>query len=890
MHSPKHMPGLADEIDKAIAAQRNTPEGNAKALAQLQAEAASNAKTGSPMMGAPVAKPGVAGTAPGGVPIGGGTPFTQNPNQSLASVNPVYQGGGGSAPIPATNSPVQTTQTQRSNAASTSTQAAQLATNIDAQNYQPFASSKESQGLKSEVDTAKQNKENAYAGIFTQPEQERIQAAENQATASYKPAVIQAEEAKAQGLPKDIVEAGQRGGFMNTQYAGAAALLPTQGGNFVGAGGVLDKISSAYDANIAQANANLSAAVEKAKYLTQQAIQTGDDAVLQDARQAYSDAQTEYYNGLALQRQYQVDVTAAQDRQIALQEKMVAQADATVHNLAKANVELTPDEVKAFAKTYNMSEDAFQKLYDVTRGEVQSQVTTDAITQAASLSAYLKTTPAGMPTTINGHTYFGTQGTGDVEINSSGHGVVTQVDQQTGAITQKDLGFIGLPKDGWKTVTGADGNVWSINEQTGVARPVIIPGTNSSSHVSADWSTIMPQGGSDTRGGTVNPECGVFSNDINGIGFGDSLYPNPATGDPGKVSKIDPTIGTEANPLRIGDSVVINAGTFGHVAVVNSITTGPDGKTYLKLSEQNWHGDGKIDHTRVITADGPTVLGFARGTLKPQFVSGPSISGQQLNTGVEGKNGTLVDYGGYKWNVVGNTATPVLGPDGKQLAASPKGLDLTDVMTVKTKISNDPRISGYMSLNTSYQNLQTAYDYAIAQGDDKSKATADQALITTYNKMLDPGSVVREGEYARTEQGQAYIAQAEAYYNHLTQGGAKISDSDRRDMVNVAKKLLESSSGQYQAAADEYSATLSQYGQKPEDFIPGYTQFQQDSEVRRNDSLVPAPGAKLFPAGTDVTAAQQQGYTVKKLADGSYLIWQEGQQTPASPTGLKSTW
>jgi hypothetical protein len=32
----------------------------------------------------------------------------------------------------------------------------------------------------------------------------------------------------------------------------------------------------------------------------------------------------------------------------------------------------------------------------------------------------------------------------------------------------------------------------------------------------------------------------------------------------------------------------------------------------------------------------------------------------------------------------------------------------------------------------------------------KDKSAVDQALIMLFQKMLDPGSVVREGEYART--------------------------------------------------------------------------------------------------------------------------------------------
>ena len=62
--------------------------------------------------------------------------------------------------------------------------------------------------------------------------------------------ITEAEESKRQGMPKALINAGQRGGLMNSQFAGAAAAFATQGEDFFGAGGKLENVKSALDKNI----------------------------------------------------------------------------------------------------------------------------------------------------------------------------------------------------------------------------------------------------------------------------------------------------------------------------------------------------------------------------------------------------------------------------------------------------------------------------------------------------------------------------------------------------------------------------------------------------------------------------------------------------------------
>ena len=72
-----------------------------------------------------------------------------------------------------------------------------------------------------------------------------------------------------------------------------------------------------------------------------------------------------------------------------------------------------------------------------------------------------------------------------------------------------------------------------------------------------------------------------------------------------------------------------------------------------------------------------------------------------------------------------------------------------------------------------------------------SKNALDQALVITFNKMLDPGSVVRESEFARTPQGQSLFSRIQGASEKLAEGGVGLTDAERDEIIVVAKQLQE---------------------------------------------------------------------------------------------------
>jgi hypothetical protein len=92
-----------------------------------------------------------------------------------------------------------------------------------------------------------------------------------------------------------------------------------------------------------------------------------------------------------------------------------------------------------------------------------------------------------------------------------------------------------------------------------------------------------------------------------------------------------------------------------------------------------------------------------------------------------------------------------------------------------------------------YQVMQTSWQ---ALGKGAGKGTVEQGIISPFNKILDPDSVVREGEYDRTAQGQALLQRMQTIRDNLQSGG-QISREVLQDMVKIA--------GTYAKQADAFN-------------------------------------------------------------------------------------
>ena len=132
------------------------------------------------------------------------------------------------------------------------------------------------------------------------------------------------------------------------------------------------------------------------------------------------------------------------------------------------------------------------------------------------------------------------------------------------------------------------------------------------------------------------------------------------------------------------------------------------------------------------------------------------------------------------------------------------------VAELANKIGDDfrsiPSVKDFGGIERSGANIESAFNEAVSVSKQieeaertgvvprdgiKSKIAADQALIVAFNKMLDPGSVVRESEFARTPKGASAINRFTGAMKQISVGGVGLEDEDRRAIMSMAKDLVD---------------------------------------------------------------------------------------------------
>jgi len=88
-----------------------------------------------------------------------------------------------------------------------------------------------------------------------------------------------------------------------------------------------------------------------------------------------------------------------------------------------------------------------------------------------------------------------------------------------------------------------------------------------------------------------------------------------------------------------------------------------------------------------------------------------------------------------------------------------------------------------------YIKVKDAYARVDAAGRDPS-AAGDLALIFNFMKMLDPGSTVREGEFANAQNSAGVGPRVQAMYNSVI-SGQRLADTQRNDFMDRADSLYQ---------------------------------------------------------------------------------------------------
>lgn len=92
-----------------------------------------------------------------------------------------------------------------------------------------------------------------------------------------------------------------------------------------------------------------------------------------------------------------------------------------------------------------------------------------------------------------------------------------------------------------------------------------------------------------------------------------------------------------------------------------------------------------------------------------------------------------------------------------------------------------------------------------------ASAGGDLAFIFSYMKMLDPGSVVREGEFANAQNAAGVPDQIRNMYNRVM-SGQRLNDRQRDDFATQASRVYEARRRQYERDASQFRRYANEYG------------------------------------------------------------------------------
>lgn len=163
----------------------------------------------------------------------------------------------------------------------------------------------------------------------------------------------------------------------------------------------------------------------------------------------------------------------------------------------------------------------------------------------------------------------------------------------------------------------------------------------------------------------------------------------------------------------------------------------------------------------------------------------------------------------------------------------------------------------YSDQTSSYKEIKQAYSRILASNDD---AVGDLSLIFGYMKMLDPGSVVREGEFANAQNAAGVPDRVMNLYNRILKG-ERLNASQRSSFKGQAEKLYKSAGDGEKVVRDGILRIGKQYGLNPDNLFYEPTESKPTAQGGNPAPAGSAPAGPML--GADAAALDA---LVKKYA------------------------
>ena len=134
-----------------------------------------------------------------------------------------------------------------------------------------------------------------------------------------------------------------------------------------------------------------------------------------------------------------------------------------------------------------------------------------------------------------------------------------------------------------------------------------------------------------------------------------------------------------------------------------------------------------------------------------------------------------------------------------------------DEVNLRREFNNRQEVKDYRTVEAAYNSVQAAARNPSAAG--------DLSLIFAYMKILDPGSVVREQEFANAQNAAGVPDRIRNLYNRAL-NGQRLNPNQRNDFLSQARNLYQSRRQNYDQISNEYRSYAQDYGVSPDRVAP----------------------------------------------------------------------
>lgn len=185
-------------------------------------------------------------------------------------------------------------------------------------------------------------------------------------------------------------------------------------------------------------------------------------------------------------------------------------------------------------------------------------------------------------------------------------------------------------------------------------------------------------------------------------------------------------------------------------------------------------------------------------------------------------------------------------PDGFKQAT--KGTsDFKNIQSLRKEVSSNPVVKQFTDVQKSKQRIDLAMEEA---KNSNNFVVVDQALISSFNRLLEPDSVTMVSEYARTSSDAPLINQIRNSITAITKGG-KLGSEERAALSRLSDAIYNTSLGNYSRTIDFYEDISERNGFNINDVIQPLTDrstnpLQSSANAPSGSTAAPAQGGSLL--------------------------------------------